>query len=150
MPRPGEILEEKAMPEPIEEQTEETTAEQRAAIDRRLEKMFRARPSLDVEGEPVLSIALDVAGMFLMAGTLNRGMALSGEILAMLNEGDDEKKKKARVTLSLASAQVAAFMCALKVFCEKHQEMLEAMPGSAGAMAELFKEEKGNGEIQPE
>lgn len=128
----------------------EITEEQQAQMDKELEKIFRAHVTEDENGEPVLAIALNTAGLFLMAGTLNRGMALSTSIMKELADKDPVKRAQARATLTLAQAQVSAYGRALKAFVEKNPKAIEGIPGAA----ELFgtaEEEKVDGpEIEQE
>jgi hypothetical protein len=113
-----------------EKQPQGPTEEQRAEMDKRVEKIFRARVTVDGDDEPVLAIALDMAGLFLMAGTLNRGMALSTQIMQQLANADPVKRDQARATMSLASAQVKAFGAALNDFVEKNPKLIEGIPGA--------------------
>ncbi len=127
------------------EKPKEPTEEQRAEVDKALEKMFRAYPTTDEDGEPVLAIALDTVGMFLMGGTLNRGMALTTSIMATLADPDDQKKAEARATLALARAQVAAFTKAMNAFVKANAKAIKEISGAGDAFADVIvEEEKGD------
>ena len=117
---------------------EAPTEEQRAEMDQKLEKIFRAHVTVDEEGEPILAIALDTSGLFLMAGTLNRGMALSTRIMKDLATKDPAQRAQAQATLSLASAQVKAFTRAVEAFVAENKELIKEIPGAA----KLIEEEK--------
>ena len=125
------------------EKQQEPTEEQKAEVDKLMEKIFRAVPTTDEEGEPILAIALNVSGIFLMAGTLNRGMALSTEIMQKLADTDPVKRDQSRATLLLARAQVSAFDRALKAFVAENRELVDDVPG-ADAMFGKEEEEKSD------